>query len=74
MLRQEIADISLSMHGQQLHGVKASFGVAGYPDHADDWQTVLHLADAALYQAKREGRNRVIVYELGQEKSTSQSV
>jgi diguanylate cyclase (GGDEF)-like protein len=36
----------------------ASVGVALFPDHGDDAETLQRAADAALYAAKREGRNR----------------
>jgi diguanylate cyclase (GGDEF)-like protein len=39
--------------------VTASFGVAGFPDHASDEATLVKAADAALYEAKRLGRNVV---------------
>jgi diguanylate cyclase (GGDEF)-like protein len=39
----------------QLTSVRASFGVASCPDHARDTQTLFRLADAALYEAKRNG-------------------
>lgn len=37
----------------------ASMGVASYPEHDDDLDALLELADRALYAAKRGGRDRV---------------
>ncbi len=37
----------------------ASFGVASFPDDADDVQRLIRLADERLYQAKSDGRNLV---------------
>jgi diguanylate cyclase (GGDEF)-like protein len=42
-----------------------SVGVAVYPEDARDLATLIDCADAALYCAKREGRNRVRAYEPG---------
>ena len=39
----------------------ASVGVAAYPDHAGSLERLERLADAALYVAKRSGRDRVEV-------------
>ena len=39
--------------------VTASFGAASVPAHATKAQALLEQADAALYEAKRGGRNRV---------------
>jgi diguanylate cyclase (GGDEF)-like protein len=36
-------------------GIRASFGCASCPDHAEDAQALFRLADAALYEAKRNG-------------------
>ncbi len=41
--------------------LSASIGVASYPSHGEDSDTLFHRADEALYQAKQEGRNRVCV-------------
>lgn len=37
----------------------ASLGVATYPDHADNRESLIEKADQALYRAKHGGRNRV---------------
>jgi diguanylate cyclase (GGDEF)-like protein len=42
-----------------LTGLSCSIGLACYPAHGTDAETLLHAADAALYAAKRSGRNRV---------------
>ncbi|NOH01042.1 MAG: diguanylate cyclase [Chloroflexi bacterium] len=39
-----------------------SAGVASFPTHAHSGETLLNLADHALYQSKADGRNRVTVY------------
>ncbi len=36
-----------------------SIGLATFPDHASDMETVLRLADEAMYSAKRQTRNAV---------------
>ncbi len=41
--------------------VTFSIGVAIHPDHGATVHDLLEAADAALYQAKREGRDRVLV-------------
>jgi diguanylate cyclase (GGDEF)-like protein len=39
--------------------ITASFGVASIPDSAADKESLIAAADAALYRAKRAGKNRV---------------
>jgi hypothetical protein len=43
--------------------VTASIGVAGFPEHASTLDRLERLADAALYLAKRQGRDRVELAE-----------
>jgi diguanylate cyclase (GGDEF)-like protein len=45
----------------QLRGVTVSLGVASMPKHASDAPGLVAAADAAMYDAKRAGRNRVCV-------------
>ena len=44
--------------------ITVSIGVAAFPDHGQDARALLQAADAALYQAKRDGRDRVSVANL----------
>jgi diguanylate cyclase (GGDEF)-like protein len=46
----------LEFEGHRV-AVSASIGVALYPEHGDDAETLLHHADQAMYQAKHHGKN-----------------
>jgi diguanylate cyclase (GGDEF)-like protein len=41
--------------------ITASLGVASIPDSAADLPALVAVADAALYAAKRGGKNRVVL-------------
>jgi diguanylate cyclase (GGDEF)-like protein len=60
-VRAAIAEISLA--GTDV-SVTASIGVAVFPDQVSTLDRLERLADAALYTAKRQGRNRVELAEL----------
>lgn len=60
-IRLSIWGIELSYEGRDLGRIAASFGIALYPDHAQDADGLLRVADMALYAAKGAGRNRVVV-------------
>jgi diguanylate cyclase (GGDEF)-like protein len=49
--------------GDQEIGVTISIGIAQYKIQQEDWQSLLARADAALYQAKSNGRDRWVVSE-----------
>lgn len=46
---------------QALDPITLSLGVAAFPEHGRSGEALLRTADAALYQAKAAGRDRVIV-------------
>jgi diguanylate cyclase (GGDEF)-like protein/PAS domain S-box-containing protein len=64
-LRQEIKEIRINQRGQSLGVVTASMGVAIFPAHGRTAEMVLRAADEALYRAKAEGRDRVVVSGAG---------
>ena len=58
--RQRIAEIRVPFGNVEL-SFTASAGVAAYPGHGKLPDELTRAADLALYQAKAEGRNRVVV-------------
>lgn len=54
-IRKAIAAVPLEKIGH----ITASLGVATYLEHSDDIDELLELTDQAMYQSKRNGRNRV---------------
>jgi diguanylate cyclase (GGDEF)-like protein/hemerythrin-like metal-binding protein/PAS domain S-box-containing protein len=44
--------------GRRLE-VSVSIGVSIYPEHAENASDLLHASDAAMYSAKKSGRNRI---------------
>jgi diguanylate cyclase (GGDEF)-like protein/PAS domain S-box-containing protein len=60
-LRSKVEQLEVRDNGNILHTVKVSLGVASFPNHGSTPMELIRAADAALYQAKAEGRNRVVV-------------
>lgn len=60
-LRERVAQLKIVHTERHLGPVMLSAGVAVFPDHGLTSETVLDAADKALYQAKKEGRDRVCV-------------
>ncbi|APV49113.1 hypothetical protein BWI17_05120 [Betaproteobacteria bacterium GR16-43] len=57
-LRMELAK-PYDMSSGKVARISASVGVSLFPQHGEDPEALLRAADAALYAAKREGRNLV---------------
>ena len=62
-VREAAKRLSVSYRGQIIGNVTLSLGVAAFPEHGTDAETLLKTADTALYRAKSEGRDRVALAE-----------
>jgi diguanylate cyclase (GGDEF)-like protein len=62
-IRHRISTLSVAVSTPSgsltIGGLSVSVGCAAYPDHGTGLEHVLEAADAALYAAKRDGRNAV---------------
>lgn len=66
-VRRQVAGAEFALENADLpFHVTISCGVASYPDQAQTREThteVIERADSAMYQAKRQGRNRVVGWD-----------
>ena len=58
--REAIKTLGLTYRDKPLGQITASLGMALFPDHGEDADVLLRMADRALYEAKRAGRDCVI--------------
>jgi diguanylate cyclase (GGDEF)-like protein len=61
LLRRRLAGLRPGEPSRGPVGFRLSVGVAAYPQHGREPSELLRSADQALYHAKREGRDRVMV-------------
>jgi diguanylate cyclase (GGDEF)-like protein/PAS domain S-box-containing protein len=61
LLRESVKQLRIMHEGQAVDPITLSLGVASFPMHGSDAEQLLRSADLALYQAKAEGRDRVII-------------
>jgi diguanylate cyclase (GGDEF)-like protein/PAS domain S-box-containing protein len=59
-MREEVKNLEVHYGGELLASITLSMGISTYPDQGSNAEDLLRVADAALYKAKQEGRDRVI--------------
>src|SRR6266571_5506222 len=65
-LREESKRVSIQYGGRPLGGITLSMGVIVFPVHGTTCDVILRSADEALYQAKRQGRDCVVIAKPAQ--------
>jgi len=60
-IRNKIENMNLSFEGQRIQ-VTASGGVATFPLDTDIETEMVECADRALYRAKKQGRNQIVLF------------
>ena len=60
-MREDASQLHAQYGDQTLEPVTLSLGVAIFPDHGSTIDALFGAADTALYRAKREGRDRVVI-------------
>ncbi len=60
-IRAGVKNMNVQVGGKTLQGISLSLGVSAIPEFDAVGEILLRAADAALYQAKAEGRDRVVV-------------
>ncbi len=61
-LRKNIQELFAGDKSKGIPPLTVSIGVATFPYDATDKDSLIHKADVALYEAKKEGKNRVCSY------------
>jgi diguanylate cyclase (GGDEF)-like protein/PAS domain S-box-containing protein len=60
LIRDEVKKLEVMRNGTPLGQITVSIGVAAFPSHGSTAPELMAAADAALYQAKNTGRDRVV--------------
>lgn len=68
-IRKTVEAMEVSHRNVSLGKITVSIGVSSYPAHADNGVSLVQAADAALYRAKSEGRNRVLIAHANEKKA-----
>ena len=56
-----VKELKLALRGKPLGAITVSIGVGLLPDHVASPEALVRVADEAMYEAKKAGRDRVVV-------------
>ncbi len=58
-IHDDVSRISFESGGHQISNISISMGISSYPEYGSTAPALISAADMAMYNAKREGRDRV---------------
>ena len=59
-VRERVEAAAVDIAGELVR-TTVSIGIASYPEHASELDSVIELADRALYASNSKGKNRVTI-------------
>ncbi|MGI2327978.1 GGDEF domain-containing protein [Planococcus sp. YIM B11945] len=62
-IRKKVKELNICSEKNEKVHLSISLGVASFPKDGEDIQALIQMADAALYEAKRKGKDQVYMYE-----------
>ena len=72
-LISQIEEDAITVKTSELR-LSASIGIAEFPEHSDNLESLVQCADAAMYRAKELGKGQAFIYESGLYESMTQQV
>ncbi len=69
-LRMEVEKKRFFLFNKELN-ITLSIGIASFPDHGHDKKEILEMADQAMYSSKQQGRNRVFLAPVLEERKAA---
>jgi len=61
-IRRAVTRMTVSAGDKTISQITVSLGIAVFPDHGSSVEEVLQASDKALYESKRNGRNRATLF------------
>jgi diguanylate cyclase len=62
-IRRTVENVQIELTDNSYINITVSIGISSYPNPVSNYDMLIEKADEALYEAKRTGRNKVVLYK-----------